>query len=360
MQLSLLNKFSKPKQYLVGIIAVIFVSAICYILSSFIGYRIVALILLFTVSVIAMFFDIYPVLIVAILSVLIWDYFFIPPKFTFLIDNAEDALMLGMYFAIAMINAVLTFKNKQWEKIARQREEKRNILNLYNNVLNSLSHELRTPIATIIGACDNLQVDKTTLSEADKNELISEISKASLKLNGHVENLLNMSRLESGVIKPKLDWFDISELLFKVKIQVKEYASNHHIKIKMDDNLPLFAIDFGLIYQAIYNLVYNAILYTPAQSIILMTAIYSENNLLIIVEDNGKGFPENEIGNVFEKFFRLDESKTGGTGLGLSITKGFIEANKGTITLENKIGGGAKFQVTLPVETSRTNNLKNE
>lgn len=360
MQRDLFRKFSKPRQYFVGIITVVFVSAICYLLSAYMGYRVVSLILLFTVSVIAMFFDIFPVLLVAFLSALIWDFFFIPPKFTLLVTHADDVLMLVMYFTIAMVNAVLTYKNRQWEKIARKRDEKRATLKLYNTILNSLSHELRTPISTIIGATDNLKVDKMKLSESDKDELITEISKASLKLNGQVENLLNMSRLESGVIKPMKDWCDISELIYGVRNQLKEYSADHIIKINIKENLPLFKIDFGLIYQSVYNLVYNAIIYSQSTSTITISAWQDSSNLQIVVEDNGKGFPEGEIENVFEKFYRLKNSKTGGTGLGLSIVRGFIEAHNGNIKLENGKEGGAKFTITIPAEASRANNLKNE
>lgn len=360
MQKDLFRKLSKPYQYLIGILAVVLVAAICYSLSNFIGYRVVALILLFTVTVVAMFFDIFPVLLVAFLSAVIWDFFFIPPKFTLWVNTAEDILMLLMYFTIAMLSGVLSYKNRQWEKIARKKEEKQNTLMLYNTVLNSLSHELRTPISTIICATDNLKTGKGILSESDKEELVIEISKASLKLNGQVQNLLNMSRLESGVIKPVKDWCDINELISDVLSQLKEYSSSHNIKIRVEEDLPLFKIDFGLIQQALYNLLYNAIIYTPPNSAIVVSAVLRNSELVLCIDDSGKGFPANEKDNVFEKFYRLKNSKTGGTGLGLSIVKGFIEAHDGIIILENKNEGGAKFTISIPAETSRPSNLKNE
>jgi two-component system sensor histidine kinase KdpD len=339
---------------------VVVVAAVCYLLSAFMGYKIVALLLLFTVSVLAMFLDILPMLLVAFLSALIWDYFFIPPKFTLLISEPENVLMFLMYFIVAMVNAALNYKTRQWEKIARKREEKRNTLSLYNTLLNSLSHELRTPISTIIGATDSLKIDKANLLEEDKDVLVSEISKAALRLNGHVENLLNMSRLESGVVKPTRDWCDINELTYDVKNKLKEYSANHTIKIDIKEGLPLFKIDAGLISQSIYNLVYNALIYTPLNGTITITAYSQNKNLVITVEDTGNGFPENEKENVFEKFYRLKNSRTGGTGLGLSIVKGFIGAHYGTILLENVKTGGAKFTIIIPAETSTANNLKNE
>src|ERR1044071_4101242 len=174
-----LNRIPKPWQYLSSFVVVLLISAICYSLSSFIGYKVVALILLVTVSLIAMFFDFFPVMLAAVLSALTWDYFFIPPKFTFHINDAEDALMLLMYFFIALVNAALTYKIRQIEKEANEKEGKENALKLYNTLLNSLSHELRTPISTIIAATDNLQTQNNKLSEDSKAEIINEISKAS-------------------------------------------------------------------------------------------------------------------------------------------------------------------------------------
>lgn len=352
MAITLLNKLPKTQQFIFGIVSVGLVSGICYWLSPLVGYKVVALILLCLVSVIAMFFDIKPVLLACLLSALIWDYFFIPPKFTFYVSETEDVLLLFSYFFIAMINAVLNYKNRQWEKIARKREEKITMLKLYNSLFNSLSHELRTPISTIIGSTDNLKTDKDKLSEQDKDELIASISKAALRLNGNVENLLNMSRLESGVVKPIKDWCDISELVYEVKKQLKEYSSNHNIVVKIQEGFPLFNLDYGLLSQSIYNILYNAVIYTPAKSTIHIFAIKQSGNLKLTISDNGPGFPENEIENVFDKFYRINTSKTGGTGLGLSIVKGFIEAMHGTITLQNNKEGGAKFVITIPAETS--------
>lgn len=352
----ILYRLSKKQQYIISIIMVMVVSAVCYFLAEIIGYKVVALILLFTVSVCAMFFDIFPVLAAALLSAIVWDFFFIPPKFTLAISKMEDLLMLMMYFIIALVNAVLTYKKRQWEKIARKREEKRTTFKLYNTLLNSLSHELRTPISTIIGATDNLKEQKSRLSDTDKDELLGEISKATLRLNGNVENLLNMSRLESGVIQPVLEPCDINEMIRGVNNELKEYSNNHFIQISVKEDLPLFKLDYGLISQALYNLIYNAILYTPEKTTITVKAFQNTKDLIIAIEDEGYGFPENEINNVFEKFYRINNTKTGGIGLGLSIVKGFIEAHKGKIKLENRSTGGARFTISLPVEVSMINN----
>jgi two-component system, OmpR family, sensor histidine kinase KdpD len=373
------NKISKVNQYFISIALVLLVAGICYFCSDFIAYKIVALILLVTVSLIAMSFDIMPVILSAIISALVWNFFFIPPKFTFAIHSSEDIPMFVMYFIIVMINAALTYKIRKIQKEVNEKEEKEKTLKLYNTLLNSLSHELRTPIATIIGATDNLQAVNNKLSEQSKTELLSEISKAALRLNRQVENLLNMSRLESGIIKPKKDWCDINELIHSSVNLMQENIQKHQLSIEIEDKLPLFKIDMGLMQQVICNLLNNAIQYTPEKAFIILKASYNMEinghfsadyqhvyrddkiqRLVITFQDNGKGFPEDEIDKVFDKFYRLKSSNTGGTGLGLSIVKGFVEAHNGTIMLENADEGGAKYTIEIPAEASYINSLKNE
>ena len=354
------NRLSKTKQYIYGIVLILIVSSGCYIFSDYTGYHTVALLLLVTVSLIAMFFDIYPVMTVAVISALIWNYFFIPPRFTFHIGKSEDILMFLMYFIIALLNAVLTIKIRQFEKKAQIKEEKENVLKLYNTLLNSLSHELRTPISAIIGAADNLQSNNERLSEKNKSDLVSEISRASLRLNRHVENLLNMSRLESGTLSLKKDWCDIHELVYEVLKRLKETEITQKIDIEIPEDLPYFFIDQGLLEQVLINLVHNAVNYSPANTTITICASCIIDQLVITVEDDGKGFPQDEINRVFDRFYRLSNSKTGGTGLGLSIVQGFVEAHDGRVSLKNKREGGAKFTIVLPAKISYINNLNNE
>lgn len=345
---------------MISLLLVLIVSIICFFLTDIIGYKVVAFLLLVTLSFLALFFDILPVLIAALLSALVWNYFFIPPRFTFHVHTAEDFFLLIMYFFIAMVHAVLTYKIRQIQKEAQKKEEKANTLKLYNTLLNSLSHELRTPIATIIGASDNLLMNANRLTEKNKTNLLSEISLASLRLNQQVENLLNMSRLESGFIQPKKDWCDINELIYASVKRIEDHSENHIINVQVKENLPLFKLDAGLMEQVLYNLINNAVIYTPPNSKIIINACYTGNNCIIVVEDNGKGFPQEEREKVFEKFYRLKYSKTGGTGLGLSIAKGFVEAHNGTIILEAGNWGGAKFTINIPTEISSLNDLKNE
>lgn len=360
MGLMFKNKPGKISQHFYGATLILLVSLACYFLLQNSGYHTVALILMVTVSLIAMFFDIFPVLTAAVLSALIWNYFFIPPRFTFHIGKSEDILMFLMYFVIALINTVLTIKIRQFDKRIQKKEGEENLVKLYNTLLNSLSHELRTPISAIIGATDNLQNNGMRLTEQNKEELISEISVASLRLNRHVDNLLNMSRLESGTLKINTDWCDINELIYVAISQFKETASEHKIEVSLPEALPFFSLDFGLMEQVFLNLVHNAINYSPKNTVIRVSADCINDHLVIWVEDQGSGFPEDETYKVFDRFYRLNNPRTGGTGLGLSIVRGFVEAHNGKVFLENIPTGGSRFTIDIPAKTSYINNLKNE
>lgn len=339
------------KQYLYSIAFIVLVSAVCFGLSELIGYRVVALILLFAVSLLAITFSILPVLAAAALSAFIWDFFFIPPRFTIHVASTEDNILLIMYFIIALINGVLTYKIRQVEKASRFKEERANSVKLYNTILDSLSHELRTPIAAIIGAVDNLQLNANLTSE-NKNQLISEIAKASLRLNQQVENLLNISRLESGHIKPKGDWCDVQELVYEAVKRVEENNPARKINISMNQNIPLCFLDKGMLEQVIYNLLNNAAIHTAPDSRIYISAMCHTDLLQLVIEDTGNGFTDMDVKEVFQKFSRTKNNKGSGSGLGLSIVKGFTEALGGTVELQNKKGSGALFTIFIPVKTS--------
>lgn len=358
MKLSNTRKLPVKIQYLLSALPVLAVSLVCFSFKDIIGYKVVALILLMTVSVVAMLFEILPVLLAAVLSAVIWNFFFIPPLYTFNIDNAEDLLMFLLYFLIALVNAALTFKIRKAEKKARDKEEKEKELKLYNTLLNSLSHELRTPIAAIIGSVDMLKESVQKLSAENHTELLNEIEIAANRLNRQVENILNMSRLESGMLQPKMDWTDMNELVNST-IQ-KLSPTDQQVIFQNNDNLPLFKLDSGLTAQIVDNLLHNAVQYTPSNTRIGIDVKHQAENCVITVSDTGNGFPVEEIALVFDKFYRLPNTKTGGSGLGLSIVKGFAEAQNGAVKLENNQEGGAIFTIEIPAQTSYLNNLKNE
>jgi two-component system sensor histidine kinase KdpD len=217
---------------------------------------------------------------------------------------------------------------------------------LYKTLFNSISHELRIPVATIMGASDSLL--SAQHSKEIQTELSLEILKASKRLNRLIENLLNMSRLESGRITPKLDWCDIHDLINKVSENLTDELKLFNLHVVISKDMPLVRFDFGLMEQVLHNLIYNATQYAPPETSIRVKAFYDDGKMTIQVMDRGPGFPGKEIDLIFNKFYRVEGSKAGGTGLGLSIAKGFVEAQKGTITVENRQNGGAKFTILIP------------
>jgi two-component system sensor histidine kinase KdpD len=333
------------------VLAIIVVSAICFAFAGAMGYRFPGFVLLFTVSLLATTFDIFPVLLSATLSAFIWNFFFIPPRYTLHVGTSEDTILLIMYFIIAMINGVLTNKIRQIEKVSRIREERANSVKLYNTVLNSLSHELKTPIAAIIAATDNLQ-SNTRLAPETIRQLIGEISKASLRLNQQVENLLNISRLESGHIKPKNDWCDVIELVYNVVQRVEEINPGRKVHVNIQEDLPLCSLDKGMLDQVVYNIVNNAALHTQMNARIDISATCIGGLLRILIQDTGEGFKNIHVRDVFDKFSREKHDEVSGSGLGLSIVKGFTEALGGTVELRKKHPNGSQFEICIPVKTT--------
>ena len=352
-----IKRLPKAAEYLLSFVAVVLTAGICFIFIDFISYQIVALLLLFLLSVLAMVLDIMPVLLAAILSAFIWNFFFIYPLYTLHIEKTSDLLMFFMYFVIAMLNAVLTFKVRAVELQARDKEEQAKTILLYNTLFNSLSHELKTPIFTITGAIETLKEERLSLSESHTAALIDEIEIAGQRLNRQVANLLNMSRIEAGVLRLNLDWIDANELIFAILAEYKTEIEGHDLIFNPIESLPLFRLDAGLVAQILQNLLHNALRYTPANSQIKIeinyTATYKATAIIFIISDNGAGFPAETLALAFEKFYRLPQSKAGGTGLGLSIAKGFTAAHSGEISLENQATGGAKFTVYIPAEIAK-------
>lgn len=305
-----------------------------------------------------MFLEFKPTLLAAFLSALLWNFIFIPPTFTFHISEPEDVLMFIMFFAVALVNIVFQYRIRKIENKSRLKEESERTLKLYSTLLNSLSHELRTPIATIIGSVDTIKGNKETLSQSNYDLLLNEIEIAGSRLDYQVENLLNMSRLESGMLKLKLDWCDINELIYL--LIEKQFDGNKRILFQEVNDFPLCKIDIGLTEQILINLISNSLQYNEIDKVVKIAIETQEDKLVYTIQDNGKGVATEFLPNLFDKFYRVPNSKSGGTGLGLSIVKGFVDAMNGTIFVENCIPTGLCFTIEIPTEMTYLNNIKNE
>ncbi len=234
--------------------------------------------------------------------------------------------------------------DQQMERAEMAHESER----LYGALLNSISHELRTPIATIVGASTSLR-DLPEFAHDLRRALIQDIQSAGNRLNRLVANLLDMSRLESGHLELKREWCDIADLVGVAVKQLEASLGGRRLTVKIDPSLPLVQMDGGLIEQVLINLIDNAINYTPVTASIAVQACEVREWLEVSVQDNGPGIPPDEIDHIFDKFFRGAGVRTGGTGLGLAISRGLVEAHNGQLIVVPVPEGGARFIMHLPV-----------
>jgi two-component system, OmpR family, sensor histidine kinase KdpD len=218
---------------------------------------------------------------------------------------------------------------------------------LYAALLNSISHELRTPIATITGAASLLDAHSNGDSRV-RAELVRSIQGSASRLNRLVANLLDMSRLDAGRLTLKLDWCDVGEVIGVAAQRVEECLLHRPLNIDVPPDLPLVRMDFVLMEQVLVNLFDNACSYSPPNAPISIEAQLNRSKLVIAVIDGGRGIPPDDLERIFDKFYRVPGTASGGTGLGLSICRGLVEAHGGTLTAENAPGGGARFVITLP------------
>ncbi|MDB6020683.1 MAG: Osmosensitive channel signal transduction histidine kinase, partial [Pedosphaera sp.] len=452
---------------------------------------------LLVVVALALFVGRGPILLAALLSAVCWDFFFIPPVFTFYVRAPEDVMMLVMYFIVAVVMGQLSARFRSQEKAERQREERTTALylltreladavtleqivkavvkhigklfkaesaillvepnghlshqpsegstlklsekelsvaawvfqhntragqftdnlplsealylplsapggtlgvigvrlpqngepNLEQNnlleafvrqaglvidrqrlhdaaqqarlaaeserlsktLLDSISHEMRTPIAAITSAASALSDPKTSAQPGFADALINEIKVAVTRLNRLVGNLLDIARVESGHVKPKLDWCDVGDLVNVAVKSVEREMAGHKLEILVKPEIPLVRMDFVLMEQALVNLLLNAAFHTPAGTPVQLSARLDHDELALTVSDRGPGIPADSIPKIFDKFYRAPGALTGGTGLGLSIVKGFVEAQDGRVQAANQPSGGAAFTLFLPI-----------
>ena len=215
-------------------------------------------------------------------------------------------------------------------------------------LLSSVSHDLRTPLAAITGAATSLRDDPGTLAPAARTELSDTIVEEAQRLGRLVGDLLDMTRLESGALQPRSDWQSVEELVGATLARLEARLADRSLEVRVPADLPLVRLDDVLMGQVLYNLLDNALRYTPAGSPLSVTASVGDGALRLEVGDRGSGLAPGEERRVFEKFYR-GRTDRGGTGLGLAICRGIVEAHGGRIEALPRPGGGALFRITLPL-----------
>jgi two-component system sensor histidine kinase KdpD len=221
---------------------------------------------------------------------------------------------------------------------------------LRNSLLSSVSHDLRTPLASITGATSSL-LHAGRISEADRRDLLETVHEEARRLNRLVGNLLDLTRLESGLVKVKKEWLPVEEVIGGALTRLESVLSGRPVETRVPEDLPLAPCDGLLIEQVLVNLIENAVKYTPRSSPITVSASADPQAVTVEVSDRGPGIPPADLERVFEKFQRLESrGKQGGVGLGLTICRGIITAHGGSISVINREGGGATFRFTIPLE----------
>ncbi len=230
-------------------------------------------------------------------------------------------------------------------KLAAETERLRSAL------LTSISHDLRTPLASILGSATSLNSDGLTLDAAARRELTTTIQEEAERLNRFIANLLDMTRLESGAIRPRSGAVDLSEVVGSALERVRRILAGHRVAVDLAADLPMVEIDAVLFEQVLFNLLDNAGKYAPAGSPITVRARREAGHVRIEILDEGDGIPPEDLERIFDKFYRVhaQDRQRAGTGLGLAICRGFVEAMGGTIAAGNRPDRrGAVFTLTLP------------
>jgi two-component system sensor histidine kinase KdpD len=243
------------------------------------------------------------------------------------------------------------------ERINLAQDIDRNRLNaeterLRSALLTSISHDLRTPLASILGAASSLKSYGGTLDNAAKEELLGSILEEAERLNRFIANLLDMTRLESGAVAPKLELIDLGDVVGSALRRASKGLAQHEVQLSLASGLPMLKLDPVLFEQALFNLLDNAAKYSPPGSKVTVAGDTVGGRIRLSVSDTGGGIPPEDIELIFDKFYRVQSAdhKRAGTGLGLAVSRGFVEAMGGTLSAANRSEGhGAIFTITLPV-----------
>lgn len=242
----------------------------------------------------------------------------------------------------------LVVERQLLDHAARQSDLLQESERLHTTLLNSISHELRTPIATIRGITDLLIKHVAPADATTQQALLTDLGDAAQRLNHLVENLLDMSRLDAGRLQIKRDWCVVSDVVGVAVQRLQPCLTHRPLTLDLPPDLPLVQMDFRLMEQVLLNLLHNVCNYTPPGSPVEIWAKVAEGRLWLTVADWGPGIPPELLERIFDKFYRVPGTATGGTGLGLSICRGLVHAHGGEVTASNRPDGGALFTIQLP------------
>jgi K+-sensing histidine kinase KdpD len=285
----------------------------------------------------------------SVLAVAAFDFCFVPPYLTFVVADSQYLWTFAVMLLTALVISTLTHRARAEAKAARQAWERAEAEFLRNTLLSAVSHDLRTPLSAITGAASTLTEAGDNLPAPDRSAMLETISSEADRMERLINNLLEMTRLESGGVSFKKEWQPLAEVVGAALHHLRKRLANRAIKIDLQPNLPLVNIDSVALEQVLVNLVDNAVEHTPPSTPIEIIGAANNGQITIDVADHGPGLPKGAESRIFDKFFRAHGGQNRhGIGLGLAICRAIIDGHGGTITAQNRPGGGAIFHITLP------------
>lgn len=321
-----------------------------------------------------------PALVAAVFGVLCFNFFFLPPLHTFVIAAPQNWMGLAAFLITAVTVGQLSARakrraeeaeagRKEIERLyheyriaseqAKQAEVFRQSEQLKSALLDALTHDLRTPLTSIKASVTTLLAeenhdDPVALDQEGRIELLEVINEETDRLNRFVENMVELARLEAGELQLRRRWSSVAEIVALASERASELTANHSIEVSLERELPSVRVDANLLAEVLYSLIDNAAKYSPAGSPIKISARRAKDEMILLtVEDQGRGIPQEAREKVFDKFFRVTTNNSHqpkGLGMGLSIARGIIAAHGGRIWIEDGTqGSGTRVQSLIPI-----------
>ena len=342
------------RQWMLYPLSIVLVALVAVVLNAFggaPGQLVVTAPFVLAVVFIAVVWGRGPATVAALASVIVYNYLFIPPVTSFSVPTTGEGLLLVSLLAVALVLGT-------WrDRVRRAEQEVQNLAaseRLQKTLLDTISHDLKTPLTAIMGSLSIFLSEGQGLTESDRRELVSVAYDRSKELDRLVTGVLEMTRLEAGAIRLRREPTQLTGVIETAMARLPEMSTERRCRVEIAPELPLVSVDPVLFSHALANLLDNALKFSSADAPIDVEARAVDGHVLIGVADRGVGVPADELDRIFEKFYRRKQSDaieaaSTGIGLGLAVAKGVVEAHGGRIWAEQRRGGGIVVRVRLPV-----------
>jgi two-component system, OmpR family, sensor histidine kinase KdpD len=350
------GKIGRPEQHLLALGAVAVTLVVVGALDEAVpGLQTLVLLYVVPITVAATRWGFGPAITAALASALGHDVLFIEPVGSLTIARADEALGLVLLLFTALVTSQLAVMARRGADRAREAEVARRSDALKTALLRTVSHDLRTPLASIKASVSGLRQPEAHYTEDDRAELLAAIEEEADRLTRLVSDLLDASRLEAGVLTPDRREYDLAELIDAVVRRLQPTIGDRPLTIEIPELLPPVAYDYTQVDRIVTNLLENAAVHTPAGSPLAISVRPADDEIRVEVTDHGPGVPPEDRERLFRPFER-GRTSARGSGLGLAIARGFTEAHGGRIWIEEVPRGGARFVFTLPVQAGASSN----